>query len=420
MTKRATKYSNNSYQQLENRQLLAGDVAVILAGNSLILSGDNQDNEIILSTNNDGDIEITGANGTSVNGMDEVAVDAVIEDLRIFLRAGDDMVSVEDVDVAGNAIVRGGSGSDAIGFLRSDIGGNLRIDSGGQADFISVETVETGEDLVIISGGGEDTVGVDDSTINGRTNIRSGARHDRVVIRNSIHQSRVRISTSGGSDFVSADGLTVNGPANISLGGRADNLFVNQSDFNAPLLALGGGSNDILEVTGNSSFSSTPRTFSFEGSDVPGGLPQTDLVFTDLIESGARLGTIVELASMTPELSQLVGALQATGLDAALAGDGPFTVFAPLNSAFEEISTVVAGLSNDQLTDVLLFHVAVGEIFAEELVMMDDVETLLGQTFSVDTTDAVVLNANVTLAATDIRAKNGVVHLLNNVLVPVL
>ena len=107
-------------------------------------------------------------------------------------------------------------------------------------------------------------------------------------------------------------------------------------------------------------------------------------------------------------------------MDAAVAGDGPLTVFAPLNSAFDAISDVVAGLTNDQLTDVLLFHVAGQEISSELLVTLDSVETLLGQSFTVDATDGVILNGNAELAAVDIQAKNGIVHLLQDVLIPEL
>ena len=81
---------------------------------------------------------------------------------------------------------------------------------------------------------------------------------------------------------------------------------------------------------------------------------------------------------------------------------------------------VVQSLSLEQLTDVLTFHVAVDEIFAADLVQLESVDTLFGDPFTVDTTNGVILNGNATLDATDIRAKNGVIHLLNEVLVPAL
>ena len=418
--RRLKRTTNRDYQPLEKRCLLAGDVGATLLDGSLILSGDNQSNEVLISTNSDGNVSVAGQNGTTINGVDEILLDSLVEDLRVFLRGGDDVLFVEDVDIQQRTVVRGGSGSDSIGFLRSHVGDDLRIDSGARADSVSLDATKVMGDLVIKTGSGEDTVGIDESTFYGRTTIRTGGHSDRVAIRNSVHESNVRVSTSGGSDFVSADGLTVNASTKIRTGGRNDYVFVNDTDFASRVEVKGNGGFDTLEVTGNSSFQQAPRAVSFEADDVPGGLPQTDAVFTDLITDGARLGTIVEIAATTPDLSQLVGALQTTGLDQALAGDGPFTVFAPLNSAFDAISGVVAGLSIDQLSDVLLFHVTSGEVFAEQLVTMNTVSTLLGQTFTVDTNNGVVLNGNATLAATDIRAKNGVVHVLNDVLVPVL
>jgi transforming growth factor-beta-induced protein len=76
--------------------------------------------------------------------------------------------------------------------------------------------------------------------------------------------------------------------------------------------------------------------------------------------------SIVEIAEATPALSSLVGALEQADLVDALSGDGPFTVFAPTNDAFDAISTVVAGLSKEQLAQVLEYHVVPGEYRAEK------------------------------------------------------
>lgn len=418
------KKNGPDYATLEPRKLLAGDVTAIVAGNTLVISGDNASNEVLVSVNDSGNIEVAGRNETTINGNNQVFEvdldDSMINDLRLFLAGGDDFAFVEDIEIENRLTIRGGAGSDTIGIFQVNVANDLYLDSGAGNDSVSVDRASIGDNLVIRTGGGEDFVGIDESDIRGRTVVDTGARHDRIAIRDSIHQSRVRISSGGGSDFISADGLTVNDAARINSGGRSDNIFVNDSSFGSRLFARGAGGTDNLEVTGDSEFSTNPRLSSFEGTEVIGGIPQSDQLFGDLVESGARLGSIVELAAMTPDLSALVGALQATGLDSALAGDGPFTVFAPLNSAFDAIAGVVAGLSTDQVADVLRFHVIAGEVFAEELVTLNSVETLLGQSFTVDTTNGVVLNGNATLAMTDIRARNGVVHLLNDVLVPVL
>ena len=420
--RRKLRENATRYQRLEPRQLLAGDVTASFSGDTLRIVGDGSANEVNISINDGGDLEISGQNGTRINGSDNAVVmdlsAAMIEDLRVNLAGGDDMLFVEEIEIGNRAVIRGGGGMDSIGLFDVTVGDDLRVDAGGRHDNVSVDRLFIGDNLVINGSGGEDTIGIDDTTINGRTIINTGARSDRVAIRNSVHNDRVRIHTAGGFDFVSADGLDVNAVARVFTGGRSDNVFVNDTEFSTNVLVRGGGGNDNLEVTGMSTLAVAPDVSSFEGTDVVGGLPQTDQVFLDLVSSSARLGTIVEIATITPELSTLVGALEATELDDALAGDGPFTVFAPLNSAFDAISEVVADLSLSELTDVLLFHVTPDAVFADELVMMNSVDTLLGQSFTVNTTNGVVLNGNATLAATDIRAKNGVIHLLNDVLVP--
>jgi uncharacterized surface protein with fasciclin (FAS1) repeats len=116
----------------------------------------------------------------------------------------------------------------------------------------------------------------------------------------------------------------------------------------------------------------------------------------------------------------LTGAVVDTGLAGTLDSPGDLTVFAPTNDAFGKLPDgLLAGLSTDALRDILLFHVAGERIFAADLVQLTEVDTLLERSFSVEVNnDGVLLNDNVTIAATDIRAKNGVVHVLNEVLVP--
>ena len=100
----------------------------------------------------------------------------------------------------------------------------------------------------------------------------------------------------------------------------------------------------------------------------------------------------------------------------ALNGDGPFTVFAPDNQAFAAAPT---GLTDEQLRNVLLFHVVSGNIDSGEL--PDSAETLLGQTINLDGTtisDTTSDNANITF--TDVQTTNGIIHVIDKVLIPAL
>ena len=415
---------NGHYDRLEDRRLLAGDVVVFEHQGSLFIRGDSADNQVqILGTEN-GDIVVSGLNGTTLNGRNEVISLSdrgaqISQDLRVHLGKGNDSLFVEGIQVNHRAVVYGGSGNDSVGFYKArildDLFGNL---SWGDDNF-SLDEVEVGDNLVVFGLEGNDTIGIDQSLVSGKTYIVGGHDHDRVAVSNSRHVEGVAIFGNGGDDFVGTNGLIAESRISLLMGSGNDEVFINDSEFQSHVFAIGERGHDSLEVAGSTTFAFAPFVRSFEGDVVFNGAERTSQVYTDLIVAGARLGTITELAVLTPELSTLVGALQATGLDAALNGPGPFTAFAPLNSAFDKLPEgTLASLTLQQLTDILTFHVSSDVIFAADLVQLSEVNTLLGVPFSVDTTNGVVLNGNVTLAAVDIRAKNGVIHLLNEVLIP--
>ena len=126
--------------------------------------------------------------------------------------------------------------------------------------------------------------------------------------------------------------------------------------------------------------------------------------------------TITELAGNAGNLSTLAGALGQAGLDDDLNGDGPFTVFAPSNTAFEQIDVNDLTSDSDLLEEVLTYHVVQGEITASDISDGQTVETLEGETlrFSVSNGGVQVNGANVTTA--DLQASNGVVHVIDGVL----
>jgi transforming growth factor-beta-induced protein len=139
----------------------------------------------------------------------------------------------------------------------------------------------------------------------------------------------------------------------------------------------------------------------------------------DMIDTGDD--NIVDIVSSRPDLSTLTDAVVAAGLDAALAGDGPFTVFAPTNAAFnamdqDVLSTVIATPS--LLTALLQYHVVSGTVTSGDLTN-GPVQTLLsGQTIDVDLSDGVVLNGVADVTTADVLASNGVIHIINEVLIP--
>jgi len=142
------------------------------------------------------------------------------------------------------------------------------------------------------------------------------------------------------------------------------------------------------------------------------------------IAGAAPTKNIVETAQSTPQLSSLVDALVAADLVDTLSGDGPFTVFAPTNDAFDAISATVAGLSTEQLKEVLEYHVVNGEAKAEDLSNMEVLLPLLrGHSLGVhihpDGTVRIVGENNaVTVTTANVLCTNGVVHIVDAVIVP--
>merc|ERR1740121_3384204 len=132
--------------------------------------------------------------------------------------------------------------------------------------------------------------------------------------------------------------------------------------------------------------------------------------------------TISGVASKTANLSTLVTALKAADLVATLAGKGPFTVFAPNNDAFAKLpnGTVPALLNNTKsLTEVLKYHVVSGKVLAANLTNNEQITTLEGKNITVTITGTTVkINTNATVITPDVNASNGVVHIIDSVLLP--
>ncbi|BCW96303.1 MAG: fasciclin domain-containing protein [Fimbriimonadales bacterium] len=130
--------------------------------------------------------------------------------------------------------------------------------------------------------------------------------------------------------------------------------------------------------------------------------------------------TIVDIAVQAGSFKTLVQAVQAAGLVETLSGEGPFTVFAPTDEAFAQIpqDTLQAVLANkEQLTAILTYHVAPGKLMAADVARSTQIPTVQGQSITVSTEGGVrVDEANV--IQTDIEADNGVIHVIDRVIMP--
>lgn len=139
--------------------------------------------------------------------------------------------------------------------------------------------------------------------------------------------------------------------------------------------------------------------------------------------------TIVELAQETPNLSLLVEAVVAADLAGTLSGDGPFTVFAPTNAAFEAALTALGFSSIDEiptdvLTGVLLYHVVSGSVRSTDLsdtyvaTLSPSGPGLTNASLQIQVTGGVQFNGSASPVTTDIVAKNGIIHIIDEVMLP--
>ena len=137
--------------------------------------------------------------------------------------------------------------------------------------------------------------------------------------------------------------------------------------------------------------------------------------------------TIVEIAAGNPDFSTLVTAVRAAGLADTLSGPGPFTVFAPTNEAFAKlpagtVDTLLKPANKQQLAAILAYHVVPAAVMAKD-VKPGTVETVNGATFTVAVEDGSVILTDgqgneAKVITTDIVGSNGVIHVIDAVLLP--
>ena len=132
---------------------------------------------------------------------------------------------------------------------------------------------------------------------------------------------------------------------------------------------------------------------------------------------------IVDTAVGAGSFKTLVAAVTAAGLVDTLKSAGPFTVFAPTDAAFAKLpaGTVEALLKDiPKLTSILTYHVVSGKVLAADVVKLDgkEVKTVQGGSVKISTTGGVKLNGTVNVVTTDIECSNGVIHVIDGVILP--
>ncbi len=132
---------------------------------------------------------------------------------------------------------------------------------------------------------------------------------------------------------------------------------------------------------------------------------------------------IVDVAAENSSFTTLVAAVKAAGLVETLKGKGPFTVFAPNNEAFAKlpkgtVESLLKPENKDKLVAILTYHVVPGKVMAADVVKLKSAATVQGQKVSIKVKNGKVMIDNATVLATDVKASNGVIHVIDSVILP--
>lgn len=179
------------------------------------------------------------------------------------------------------------------------------------------------------------------------------------------------------------------------------------------LLALG------LTACGTTDTDATDDTDDSDDTDDTMDTDDTD----DTMDTDEEPSTITDIAAGNPDFSTLVSALVRVGLDDTLASDGEFTVFAPTNAAFTALGVDLSTLTDAELTSILLYHVVAGATVDSSSVpafAASASENAWGNglTLLFDTSSGVVINGSAEVTTPDIEASNGIIHVIDAVLLP--
>ena len=132
---------------------------------------------------------------------------------------------------------------------------------------------------------------------------------------------------------------------------------------------------------------------------------------------------IVDTAVEAGQFETLAAALDAAGLVSTLKGAGPFTVFAPTDEAFAKlpagtVESLLKPENKDQLTAILTYHVVPGKVMAADVAAIDEAQTVNGKMIDIEVDGSSVKVNDATVTAADVSAANGVIHVIDTVILP--
>ena len=168
---------------------------------------------------------------------------------------------------------------------------------------------------------------------------------------------------------------------------------------------------------------SLPKTFSIGIAAIVITAFGATLPFADAYEERIEERDIVDVAVAAGEFSTLAAALDAADLVSTLKGQGPFTVFAPTDEAFERlpegtVESLLKPENRQRLIEILTYHVVPGKVMAADVVNLSDAATVNGKHVAIRVVDGDVMIDDAKVVTADVVASNGVIHIIDTVILP--
>ncbi len=298
----------NLTEKLETREMLVGQVAAVVRGNNLFLTGDNSSNQVEVAFN-DGNVAVRPRNGTRINGVrgdfvafentdtvpgsifvnmrqgdDTVIVSTgirVTRDVRVKGHQGADTLALDDVVVRDDVYFTGGSGDDRVSIENSRIVGETKLKMRTGDDLVRIVTADLRGILTVRGSQGDDSAVLDDVDVDGKIRIRMNQGDDTIDIQNLRADLLLRVDTHGGDDTFVMDDSVLRGRTSINLGADDDEAVLGDGDggdstpssgniFQRSLRIVGRTGVDDLRIDVDNTFRSRRIESRFEG-DAPIG-----------------------------------------------------------------------------------------------------------------------------------------------------
>ena len=312
-----SRKSNTSptYQVLEPRKLLAGDVTVSVDGSALSILGDVDANQIQIVGSPDGSAIVRGLEGTTINGgTAEFSAGANLRTVQVQLGDGDDEADIRGLVLQGALTVRAGSGDDFIETQHSNVRG-IEVSGNDGNDVLQFDNVFSRRSIVIRGGNGDDTVAIGAMAANDDGLIDTGNGNDNLVADNLGIKEDMTLQLGDGDDQVLLAGETYGYRADIELGNGDDSLSILPATndaaarFRKDLTVRGEGGDDLIALDANVTAS--------KRAQVDGGLGNDAIAEGDASLRRSKIENFesTEITDLTTQLDAFYAALSANGID---------------------------------------------------------------------------------------------------------